>query len=168
MTWRQEGEIKGGLETQKRKRKEINLCILVQAASSSTQLSVFAVLDALQESKPCRQAAICHLGSCPTLRYGAKMAPSNTESLKQRVESLESKKTCLVKYMKKILVCIFKTQHRQMIIYPHSHHLKASVVHELPLFHWYDHKFSFCAEIIVWLFCLAPQFFCFILKQFAL
>lgn len=34
-------------QKKKRKRKEINLCILVQAASSSTQLSVFAVLDAL-------------------------------------------------------------------------------------------------------------------------
>lgn len=50
MTSRQGGEIKGGLgdkKKKKRKRKEINLCILVQAASSSTQLSVFAVLDAL-------------------------------------------------------------------------------------------------------------------------
>ncbi|TNN85267.1 hypothetical protein EYF80_004617 [Liparis tanakae] len=32
--------------------------------------------EALQESKPHRQAAICHLGSGPPLLIGAKMVPS--------------------------------------------------------------------------------------------
>lgn len=52
-------------------------------ASSSTQLSVFAVLEILQESKPCRQASICHLGSGPALLFGAKMEEMLPKSLKQ-------------------------------------------------------------------------------------
>lgn len=57
--------------------------ILVMVASSSTQLSVFAVLEILQESKPCRQASICHLGSTPMLLFGAKIEEMLSKSLKQ-------------------------------------------------------------------------------------
>lgn len=82
-----EDRIKGKKE-QKKKTETINISFHVRAASSSTQSSVFAVLDALSESKPCRQAAICHLGSCPVLLCGAKMAPSPSHS-----EELHSNET---------------------------------------------------------------------------
>lgn len=68
------------IEREEKQGETINTSILVQAASSSTQLSVFAVLEALQESKPCRQATICHPGCRPTLLCGAKMAANHTHS----------------------------------------------------------------------------------------
>lgn len=50
------------------------------SASFSTWLSVFAVSEALKESTPCRQSAICHLGSSPPLITAAKMLPSHRYS----------------------------------------------------------------------------------------